>query len=334
MAAKCQLEFLAADGLPESLTGTALWVSCFFCMRLPYIHAHHAGNAADILKHTTLILLLQSMQTKAKPFTYVDTHAGAGRYGLVAKEDPGAGDSSTALRERASGIDKLRDAHVLGDGRPGLPQPALDLLQIVASDPGSYPGSPAIAAAICRPQDSLLLVERADGPHAELKASMGADGRVTTLLQNGYAVVRDRTICPAGGRRALVLIDPPYQMGSDTEQIAATVEYCAKHWAAARLAVWYPLARDASKTDRLHQSIISAAAAGNLGVLAVELRTRSTESDPTGSGMLGSGVVLVQPPYGIESQLSDLAESLASILAEDDEEPRELHSVRWLRQSA
>ena len=49
---------------------------------LSYRHSYHAGNHADVLKHTVQSLIIESLKEKEKPFLYLDTHAGAGRYQL------------------------------------------------------------------------------------------------------------------------------------------------------------------------------------------------------------------------------------------------------------
>jgi len=304
--------------------------------RLLYKHGFHAGNAADVLKHCVLICLLQQMTAKNKPFSYVDTHAGAGSYNLL-------GDEATTLGEHKAGLGILRSAVEQGQE---LPASAAELLQISNGLDGAYPGSPCIAARLCRPMDSLLLVERAVDQHASLVDAVGADERVTAHLADGYAVVRNRKLCPAGGKRALVLIDPPYQFGSDNDQIATVVEYCTKHWRAARLAIWFPLTRDASKVDRLYKAVCKAA--GDSDVLTVELQTRgNAETSVSGSGraadggggdvdvggMLGSGMLLVQPPFGIDAQLNELLPALDSLLTEGASVSPTLPRVSWLRRS-
>ena len=262
---------------------------CMGATRLPYKHGFHAGNTADVLKHSMLCLLLQHMLMKDKPFTYVDTHAGAGMYRLD-------GDESSTLREHDIGIGLLRRAALEGQAMPD----AIGALLRIAQDERCYPGSPSIAASLCRPCDSLFLCERAADQHALLLQAMGDDARVTALQADGYTATRDRRQCEHVGRsRALILVDPPYQFGSDTEQIARLVAQLSTHWRSARLAIWYPITRDAAKVTRLHSAVKEAA---NGECLVAELRTTSQVDD---GQMLGSGVLLVQPPYGIRAQLED-----------------------------
>ena len=70
---------------------------------LSYLHGYHAGNHADVLKHTVLTALLSRLVAKDKPLRYIDTHAGAGGYDLRA---PGA----QRNREHEGGVGKLWDS--------------------------------------------------------------------------------------------------------------------------------------------------------------------------------------------------------------------------------
>ena len=222
--------------------------------RLPYQHEFHAGNFADVMKHTVLLLLLQRMGDKESPFTYVETHAGAGSYDLIAGK-------AARLNEQADGIELLLNL-ADRDGLSSLPAPAQTLVEM--SRGREYPGSPRIAAEQLRPQDSLLLCELAPEPHAQLCRcspidALIADGRARVLCADGYKAVRLRDGEAAAGPhktpwktqktpqkrpRALVLIDPPYQMGGDTERIVQLVGHLARHWRSARVAIWLPIRDD------------------------------------------------------------------------------------------
>lgn len=237
---------------------------------------------------------------------YCDTHAGAGVYDLRS-------DEGSTLREHDTGIGQLRRAVSLQDG----PQPAAiaALLALADENTQSYPGSPCIAQALCRESDELLLCERAEDQFDRLMQALGRDDRVTALCTDGYKALRDRRQYPqAGKRRALVLIDPPYQFGSDTEQIVRLVGHLATHWRSARVAIWHPITRDPKKVERLYAQVRAAAPA--FECLAIEMRTagRGTSDvdsmeqggvEAVGSGMLGSGMLLVQPPFGIDTQLKE-----------------------------
>ena len=67
---------------------------------LSYRHGFHAANHADMLKHIILCLLLRALNRKEKPYSIIDTHAGAGIYNL---------DSAMSLKnqEYRTGIKKI-----------------------------------------------------------------------------------------------------------------------------------------------------------------------------------------------------------------------------------
>ena len=65
-----------------------------------YRHAFHAGNHADVLKHTVLLAVLRHMTLKDAALTVFDTHAGAGLYRLD-------GDYAQTSAEAAEGFLKL-----------------------------------------------------------------------------------------------------------------------------------------------------------------------------------------------------------------------------------
>lgn len=270
--------------------------------RLPYKHGFHAGNAADVLKHTVLILLLQHMQLKEKPYIFCDTHAGAGMYDLLAEE-------SAHLQEHDRGINLLRRS-VTNNEQPD----AVNVLLSICDDYDGYPGSPLIANALSRPGDSMFVCERAEDQHARLVESLARRGglkndpRITALCADGYKALTDRRSCPQAGKtRALVLVDPPYQYGSDTEQIVRLVQHLSTHWRSARVAIWYPVTRDTAKVERLHSAVRDASP---FECFAVELLYDASGEDDDATtakrgSMLGSGMLLVQPPFGIETILEE-----------------------------
>ena len=69
-----------------------------------YRHAFHAGNHADVLKHTTLVAILQYLLQKDTALTVVDTHAGAGLYDLASSEASRSGSSISGSFRAMSAI--------------------------------------------------------------------------------------------------------------------------------------------------------------------------------------------------------------------------------------
>lgn len=303
--------------------------------RLPYQHEFHAGNFADVMKHTVLLLLLQRMGDKESPFTYVETHAGAGSYDLIAGK-------AARLNEQADGIELLLNL-ADRDGLSSLPAPAQTLVEM--SRGREYPGSPRIAAEQLRPKDSLLLCELAPEPHAQLCRcspidALIADDRARVLCADGYKAVRLRDGEAAAGPhktpwktqktpqkrpRALVLIDPPYQMGGDTERIVQLVGHLARHWRSARVAIWLPI-RDDGRAARMYEQLAALDIPGD--ILVAEL----VGADTPDGRLAGSGVVLVQPHYGIDKELEALLPALGESLRRPGAEAARAR-VQWIKGS-
>lgn len=278
--------------------------------RLLYEHGYHAGNYADVVKHSVLVQLLIHMQRKASPLVYVETHSGAGGYPLHSEE-------SQTLAEHEDGISCL-----LRDQSENALHPATEqLLQIMNqfssrnkdADHPLYPGSPLIASSLCRSQDSLILCEKELQQFRLLESRLQQDNRASLLQENGYkALKRFENI--RSQQRALVFIDPPYQMGSDSEQIASLVNFFQTHWKSARVAIWHPVSRNnREKADRLYSLVKNAS--GGSECLATELYDDSISH-------VGTGMLLVNPPYGIEKDLGELLSTLGDALGTEDSSPQ------------
>lgn len=261
---------------------------------MPYRHAYHAGGYADVVKHCMLILLLERMQLKESPMVYVDTHAGAGRYDLSSME-------AQRLREHERGID-------IAMRRAG-PEPLETLKSLVDGD--SYPGSPAVASSLLRPQDSMVLIDK--DPLA-CEALTAAVSGATVLCEDGYKALRGLR----RDHRALVFCDPAYQLGGDTERAANLARELHKHWKSARFALWYPVRPDRAKTDRLHTVFRDL----DLGdCLVAELG---------GDDVVGTGLLMLHPPFGIDGDLESLLPPLARVL-DDGSSSRSTARLTWLR---
>ena len=277
--------------------------------RLRYEHGFHAGSYVDVTKHAILSLLMLRMAEKSSPFTFVDTHAGAGSYPL---EDS---------MELSTGLDRLLAARLDGAALP----PALSAFMRAVDACGAadaYPGSPLVAAALCRDDDALLLVEQSETEHAKLVDSLEAV-RVParTICGDGYRALQQKdNLAPQ--RRALVFVDPAYQQGADLERTVKLVEHLERAWHSARVAVWYPV-RDTAKVDQLHDALRALPRVKE--ILAAEL----VRDEDDGGRLPGSGVVLVNPPYGIDAQLEELLSSLGELLS--DGAAASSHRVSWVK---
>lgn len=273
-----------------------------------YRHGFHAGNVGDVLKHLVLVLLLEHLTRKAKPFAYLETHAGRGLYDLAA-------DAASRTGEHAQGIGRLW-------GRRGLHPAIARYLEVVAAfnraEPGAvadelrlYPGSPAIAQALARPDDRLVLCELHPEEHEALRRQVADDRRVGVHRIDGYQGLRAFVPPPEG--RGLVLLDPPYERPDELAAVAEALIAARRRFAAGALAAWYPI-----KASGAHRALRSALAASQIPkILEVELTEASA---PAGAGagererMLGSGLVILGPPWRLDETLRGLLPELCRLL--------------------
>ena len=251
---------------------------------LSYRHAFHAGNHADVLKHLVEVLILQYLvQKKDKPLRYIDTHAGPGIYALQRS-------FASKNREFDSGIARLW-------GRSDLPPPLEHYVNIVRSFNVSsallhYPGSPAIAASILGAAHRLQLFELHPNDVSRLSDWVGRDRRIKVQQTDGFSVLK--AILPPPEKRALVMIDPPYEVKTDYGTAISALEVGCKKFATGVYALWYPLLdRDdvSAFVERLKMMSVKS--------LLVEFPVQSL----TGEGMRGSGMFIVNPPWTLQQQL-------------------------------
>ena len=272
---------------------------------LAYRHAFHAGNHADVLKHTVLALVLRHMNLKDKGWRYVDTHAGAGGYSLQ-------GEYAQKRAEFAQGIAALW-------GRIDLPPPVADLVGLVRDfNAGKgliqYPGSPAIAQALMRPQDQLRLFELHPTDHKILASYLGDVPGVEVSMSDGYAALKSQL--PPPTRRGVVLIDPSYEIKTDYPRALAALREALERFADCVVVLWLPqlqLVEAAQLPQRLKAAADSGAKKGWL--LA---RLTVAQADARGFGMLGSSVFVANPPHTLFPALQPVLPFLAQALAQFD----------------
>ncbi len=196
-----------------------------------YRHSYHAGNFADVFKHVLLVGLLAALKRKDKPWSFLDTHAGAGAYDL-------GGESAARTGEWREGIGRLQTADAVG-----APELIADYLRLVdaARSQGAaehYPGSPQFALAMARPGDRLVLCEKVPEVATELKRSLRGDPRAVVHLRDGYEA---HALLPPAEKRGLVLIDPPFERPDELDAIAELIERSVQRFAGGIYAAWYPI---------------------------------------------------------------------------------------------
>jgi 23S rRNA (adenine2030-N6)-methyltransferase len=265
-----------------------------------YRHAFHAGNHGDCLKHALLAWLLPAMQRKPTPVFVLDTHAGLGRYPL---------DSGPAARtdEWQSGIAKLLE---------DPPEPLAGYIALVRRL-GLYPGSPALIRALLRDQDRLAACELHPEDAPVLKRLFARDPQVAIHQRDGWEAIGALLPPATGEKRALVLIDPPYEAEDEWHRLAQALTLAHRRMRGAVLAAWYPIKGLAA--PRALRAALSAIP----DTVAAELHLR----EPLDAARLnGSGLLVVNPPYGFEPAAAAILAALAARLAE----PGGGHGVtRW-----
>jgi len=271
-----------------------------------YRHHYHAGNFADVMKHALLVALLRALQRKPRGFLYLDTHAGRGGYDL---EAAATGDSLGRLPEWPDGIGRLWGAS------EAMPAAVADYLEVVrefdrrggslGATPRFYPGSPAIAHALARPVDRLACCEMHPAECAALRHELGGLPRVGIQAMDGYAALRG--LLPPAERRALVLIDPPFEAQDEFARIAAALREGLRRMPAAVIAVWYPLTARARADDFLAEVKVLAPPSA----LGCELNVAGEASELK---LKGCGLLVVNPPWQFEGEARGILDFLAPLL--------------------
>jgi 23S rRNA (adenine2030-N6)-methyltransferase len=272
---------------------------------LAYRHAFHAGNHADVLKHTVLALVLQHMNQKEKGWRYVDTHAGAGGYSLE-------GEYAKKRGEFELGIGKLL-------GHADLPEPLAELVRLVRAFNGGtnirqYPGSPAFAQMLMRPQDQLRLFEIHPTDHKILASYLGDVPGVEVKMADGYAALK--STLPPPTRRGVVLIDPSYEIKTDYARTLAALREALERFADAIVIIWLPQLQLLEAAQLPQRLKATADSAGKKGWLHAQLTV--AQADERGFGMLGSSVFVANPPHTLFTALQPVLPFLVEHLAQFD----------------
>ncbi len=274
---------------------------------LSYRHAFHAGNHADVLKHLVQVLVLEYLvQKEGKPLRYIDTHAGAGCYNLRST-------FASKNREFDSGIARLWQ-------RTDLPSPLEHYVAVVrgfnpAGELLQYPGSPAIAAKILHAEHRLQLFEMHPDDVNRLEKWAGRDRRIRIENDDGFAALK--AILPPLEKRALVMIDPAYEVKSDYTTALSALKLAVKKFATGIYTLWYPL------LDREQVAVlVKKLEALPMKSLLVELPVQVAAEE----GMYGSGMFIVNPPWVLQQQLQECLPYLRQVLATEEAPPWRLHS--------
>jgi 23S rRNA (adenine2030-N6)-methyltransferase len=266
---------------------------------LSYLHGFHAGNHADVLKHTVLTAILARLVAKDKPVRYVDTHAGAGGYDL---RSPAAQKN----REYADGIGRIWSA-------PDAPPAAARLLELAhryngAGPPRRYPGSPWLARESLRPTDQLYLFELHPAEHRKLAHDFGRTRNAKVLREDG--LVGCIGLVPPPERRGLILIDPSYERADEPREVVDAAVKAHQRFATGVIAIWYPVI-DRRAADKFERALRATRLAP---FSTYELCVAEAGRD---RGLFGSGMFVVNAPWPLDDEMAEALPWLAKHLDRD-----------------
>lgn len=268
---------------------------------LSYRHAFHAGNHADVLKHYLFSLVLDYFNQKNTTYWVIDTHAGAGVYALNSE-------FAQKNAEFETGIKRLFDAK-------NLPESLEHFVKIIKefnknNDLNLYPGSPKIAENYLRADDKLRLFELHPSDCKLLIENFKGKGRQTKIeMQDGFAGIK--ACLPPPSKRAVVLIDPPYELKEDYQRVVDCIKESLSRFATGSYLIWYPLLQRAEPLamvdalKKLHPN----------NWLNVSLSIEAPNAD--GFGMFGSGMFIINPPWTLPKILAETMPILCDTLAMD-----------------
>ena len=293
---------------------------------LSYRHSFHAGNHGDVLKHICQMLIINKLKSKNKGFVYIDTHSGAGLYDLT-------GEEANKTNESANGIGRVSNYS-------GNNQAILDYQTLCSNylRHNQYPGSPEIASAMLREQDSAVLMELHNQEISNLKHNIrGAN--IAIHHRDGYEGLVAMT--PPRLPRGMVLIDPSYEVADEYQQVVDAVCQTYKRWSTGIYAIWYPLlssrvrsAKDdthyASTKSGLSELMLDTLAQQSFkSLLTIEMCVADEDQY---TGMYGTGMAIINAPWQLDEQMQACLEELIPLWSNDSKNPSQKakFNVKWL----
>jgi 23S rRNA (adenine2030-N6)-methyltransferase len=277
-----------------------------------YRHAFHAGNFADVIKHTVLARILAHLAAKPAPFRVIDTHAGSGIYDLTGAEASRGG-------EWQGGIGHLIDAPLQPD-LSDLLAPYLAVVRSLNSGDRltAYPGSPAIARACLRPSDRLIVCELEPQASRLLSHHFDRDRRVKAIAIDGWTALN--AYVPPKERRGLVLVDPPFEEAGEFMRLAQGFAAAHRKWPSGIYVLWYQL-KDRAAADQFASDLRGT---GINKLMRIEFGVAPVRA---GERLSACGLVIANPPWPLEAEMQRLLPTLAGRLAPDG---RGNFQIDWL----
>lgn len=256
-----------------------------------YKHIYHAGNFSDVFKHLVLLSLIEFMKKKDKPFCFLETHAGSGRYDLSSKE-------AEKTKEYKNGILKLIDLDPKGHVKtPKIVKQYMNFIQ-TQGFPTYYPGSPLIAESELRSIDRMILMELHNAEAKALKDLFYGNKQAAIHHQDGYLGLK--AFLPPKERRGLIFIDPPFEKSSEWEDLIQYLTMAYQRFPTGVYAIWYPL-KDKAAVYSFQQALKKL---DNAETIISEITIYPEDIQ---AGLIGCGMAIINPPW-------QWAETFSSIL--------------------
>lgn len=265
---------------------------------LAYRHAFHAGNHADVLKHCVLQQILMYMNQKDKPYWVIDTHAGAGMYSL-------ASDYANTKSEYLDGVARLWEC----DDLPPALREYMNLVQL-CNNKGDWslcPGSPEVIRRTIRSDDRMRFFELHPTDFEILQENFERDRQAKLFKSDGFASLK--ALLPPPTRRAVVFMDPPYEIKSDYPKVVDALEEGLSRFAEGVYVIWYPILTRGDHI-RMIESL------RQLSEKTLNIAMTVQEPDEKGFGMLGSGLFIINPPWTLKDTMQDVMPYLVEKLAQ------------------
>ncbi len=252
---------------------------------LSYQHSYHAGNLADVHKHAVLSSILSYLTQKDKPVTYLESHSGRGLYDLQSSDATKTGEAEQGIARQAV-LDWFPVTHPYRRVLAGIR---------LRHGESAYPGSPFIASELLRDSDSMHLGELHPGEFDRLGKHLSPRARV--YQEDGYQLLN--RLCPPTPRRGLALLDPSYEVAEDYARTVRSVKQLATKWNVGVVMVWYPVLKSGAERSLVRD-------------LQRHIRdgiSHQVQFPPAkdGHGMIGSGLFIIRPPYGLDAELQRLS---------------------------
>lgn len=263
---------------------------------LSYRHGFHAGNYADVLKHSALSLVLEYMCKKETPFAFIDTHAGAGGYSLLSEMAVKTGEFNDGVMKIWGGTSPSKEF-----------EPYIQAVKQYNENGRltHYPGSPQVALAFLRSHDAMRLFELHPRDIEVLRQKVPSNRRFIVEQKDGYEGLK--AALPPVSRRGVVLIDPSYELKHDYRLSIRAIETGLKRFSTGTYMLWYPVV-DRKLVQGMEKQW---AKLGIKNVLQIEY---CREPDTRGYGMTGTGLFIVNPPWTLSQQMQKVTEVMNKML--------------------